>query len=152
MASPAIGTASYLAYVGIRFGEPLAPYRIQNEPRLHGPNTDPVHKLIDLGRAAADGQIGSGLHLPWLLTLTVLLIVMIRRFPASYTVWSALTLFAGIYGNVHSVQRYTFVFPFVIALAVVAKGHRRFWTALVAVTASVLAVYSTLAFLGLLVP
>ncbi|HMA46792.1 MAG TPA: hypothetical protein VKP11_06290 [Frankiaceae bacterium] len=152
LAAPA-GVAAYLLWVGAVHGDPWLPLRLQRAAAAHGATTDPLRVVLDAARGTLHGRLGTGLHVPWLLVCVVLVVVMARRLPASYTVWSALTLAAVLSGsNLDSLERYAFgAFPFVLVAAVLLRRRTSWWLALVASTA-LLAGYATLAFLLFYVP
>lgn len=152
--APLVGAALYFAYLGIRFGDALQPLRIQQDTRLHGPATNPLTTVLDAARGLANGEIGTGLHVPWLVLVLVLLVVMARTLPVSYTAWCACTLAGSLVGtNLDSFERYAWsAFPFVIVGARLLTGRPRLWQAALAITGALLASYALLAFLGLSVP
>ncbi|MDQ1649971.1 MAG: hypothetical protein QOG60_2028 [Frankiaceae bacterium] len=152
--APLVGAGLYFVYLGVRFGDPFQPLRIQQDARLHGPTTNPVTTVLDAARGLAHGEIGTGLHVPWLIVVLGLLVVMARTLPASYTAWCACTLAGSLVGtNLDSFERYAWsAFPFVIVGARLLGGRPRLWQAALAVTAALLASYALLAFLGLSVP
>jgi hypothetical protein len=157
--APLVGAGLYLAYLGVRFGDPLQPLRIQQEARLHGPAANPLSTIASAARGLADGQVGTGLHVPWLVLLVVLLVVMARTLPASYTVWAGTTLVTSLVGtNLDSLERYAWsAFPFVLVAARLLGGRpgrwtRVLWPAALAGSAALLGSYALLAFLGLSVP
>jgi hypothetical protein len=152
--SPAVGTALYLGYIGARFGDPLVPLRIQQESRLHGPAANPIETILQSGRGLVDGHVGTGLHVPWLAVLIVLLVLMARRLPLSYTAWSACTLLGATVGtNLDSLERYAWsAFPFILAAAWILRGRPTVWQVVLTVSGALMATYSLLAFLGLSVP
>jgi hypothetical protein len=150
--APVVGCGLYLGYLGWRFGDGLRPIREQGRSDLHGPASDPVANVVDAARGTFTGELGTGLHVPWLLGFLALLVVVARRLPASYSWWCAATLAATLTGsNLDSLERYGFgAFPFLLAAALVI---RRGWEPLVYVGSAVLlTVYAALAFLGLSVP
>jgi Gpi18-like mannosyltransferase len=151
---PAVGAGLYFAYMGIRFGNPLQPLQIQQANRLHGPLTNPISTLVQTGHALARGEVQAGLHLPWIALLVVLLVLMARRLPLSYTAWSACALLTALLGtNLNSVERYAWsAFPFVLAAAWLLKDRLQLWQGVLAVTGALMASYSLLAFLDLYVP
>lgn len=152
LAAP-VGVAAYLLWVGAAYGDPWLPLRLQRGLAAHGGSGDPVRVVLDAARGTLHGQLGTGLHVPWLLVCVVLVVLMARRLPASYTVWSALTLAAVLSGsNLDSLERYAFgAFPFLLVAALLLPRRLLWWLVLVAATA-LLAGYATLAFLLFYVP
>jgi hypothetical protein len=151
--APAVGAIAYLAYIGIRFGDPLQPLTVQQHAQLHGPLISPITLIHRAISGAGNHQLGTTLHLPWLLLFLLLLIPMARRMPASYTVWSALALLSPLAGsNLASVERYCWsAFPFVLVSASLLSS-RPVWRAVFAASSALLIVYAAFAFLQFFVP
>ncbi len=151
--APGVGAIAYLAYVGIRFGDPLQPLTVQQHAQLHGPLISPITLIHRAISGAGSHRLGTALHVPWLLLFVLLLIVMARRMPASYTVWSALALLSTLAGsNLASVERYCWsAFPFVLVAASML-GSRPVWRGVFAVSSALLIVYASFAFLQFFVP
>lgn len=151
--APVLGSAIYLGWASVHDGQLLAPLRIQQSAALHGATRNPVRVVTDAVSGLAHGHVGTGLHVPWLVLFGVLLVVMARTLPASYTLWCGLTL-ASVFGgsNLDSSERYCWgAFPFVVVAARLT-GHPLVFRVVLALSASVLAGYAMLAFLGLVVP
>jgi hypothetical protein len=151
--APLAGAAIYLGWVWARHGDALLPIRVQQEAGRHGEAANPLHVLSTAARGTFHGQVGTGLHLPWLVLFVILLVVLARKWPLSWTVWSAATLIAILVGsNLDSSERYAWgVFPFVVAAAGLLKRPLVWQTVLVLSTAGFVA-YATLAFLTFYVP
>jgi hypothetical protein len=151
--APLLGAIAYLAYIGIRFGDPLQPLSVQQHPQLHGPLISPITLIHRAISGAGNHQLGTTLHLPWLLLFLLLLVPMARRLPASYSVWSALALVSTLAGsNLASVERYCWsAFPFVLVAASLLSS-RPLWRGVLAVSAVLLVVYASFAFLQFFVP
>ncbi|MCW2547736.1 MAG: hypothetical protein JWN96_2196 [Mycobacterium sp.] len=150
--APVLGAVAYLSYVGIRFGDPLQPLSVQQNKQLHGPLISPI-TLIHRALTAGRHEVGTTLHLPWLVLFVVLLVIMARRLPASYTAWSALALVSTLAGsNLASVERYCWsAFPFVLVAASLL-GSRPVWRGVLAVSSALLVVYALMGFLTFFVP
>ena len=148
-----VGALAYLTYIGIRFGDPLQPLSVQQNPQLHGKIVDPFTLIHRALTGAGDNRLGTALHLPWLLLFLLLLIPMARRLPASYTAWSALALVSTLAGsNLASVERYCWsAFPFILIVAGLLTP-RPVWRAVFAVSCALLIVYASFAFLQFFVP
>ena len=154
IAAPILGSSSYLAWIGWRFGDPLLPMRLQDRPDRRGSFVDPISSLLDAARDLANGElVGSGLHLPWAIAFLVLLAVLGRRWPASYTVFAGAVLLVALSAeNLDSLERYGLsAFPFVLALAGLTS-HPWAERAVLAACGGGLAAYSLLAFLSAYVP
>ena len=151
--APGLGAVAYLAYIGIRFGDFFQPLSVQQEPRLHGKLINPITLIHRALSGAGHHELGTTLHLPWLLLFLLLLIPMARRLPASYTVWSALALVSTLAGsNLASVERYCWsAFPFVLVAASLLT-RRPLWRGVLALSSALLMVYAAFAFLQFFVP
>ena len=112
-------------------------------------------RLVRRGRATSSTATGSdpGLHFVWALVFLALLVVVARRLPASYTAFTAVTLFVGLSAeNLDSFERYAMgAFPLILALALVTSRPT------IERVASTLAAgglvgYATLTFFGVTVP
>jgi hypothetical protein len=151
--APAAGTGAYLAYVGIRFGDPLLPFRVQDIPGLRG---DTVNPLVTLGRAAAGtvtGHFGRQLHHPWVLVLVVLVVLTLRRWPLEYGAYAAVTVVAALAAeHLGSLERYGYGgFPVVLAVATVTRSPR-VERVVLALSAAGMGAYAVAAFVGAYVP
>ncbi len=92
-------------------------------------------------------------HLAWAAGFVVLLVVVARKLPASYTWYCAATLLVALSAkNLDSLERYVMSsFPFVIGLAILAKREEAERTVLV-LAALGMAGYAVVFFLGLGAP
>ncbi len=153
--APVAGCATYLVWVGLRFGDALLPYSSQQTPEFRGGIANP---LVTLGRTLHEllsGRIATKNvpHLPWVVVLTVLVVVVCRRWPAAYASFAVVTLMVALsterWG---SLERYVFAcFPVVLAMASLTAGR---WVRRVALglSAALMTMYATLTFLALYVP
>lgn len=149
--APLAGAGAYLAWVGAEFGDFWRPMSLQNRATLRGGFQDPVTRTVDaVGDLLGGDRFGSGLHIVWALVFVLLLVVLIRRFPASYSLYGAATVLLGLSAhNLDSFERYCWsTFPFLLALAAVTDRDEVERGAYV-LTAAALVGYSTLAFLGI---
>jgi hypothetical protein len=149
--APVVGAVVYLAWVGVEFGDFWKPISLQNKATLRGGFQDPVTRTIDaVGDLFGGDRFGSGLHIVWAVVFAALLVVLIRRLPASYSLYAAATLLLGLSAqNLDSFERYCMsAFPFLLALAVVTDRDEVERGALVLAGAG-LAGYAILAFLGI---
>ncbi|WP_237702718.1 mannosyltransferase family protein [Candidatus Protofrankia datiscae] len=153
VAAPAVGLGGYLLWAGIAHGDALAPIRLQRQQSLHGSSSNPAAVLWEAARGAVHGEVGTALHVPWLLLVAVLLVVMVRTLPASYPLWAALTVAVLLTGsNLDSSERYAYgAFPFLFVAAALTRRDEVFRAVLTA-CAAMMVVYASLAFLGLYVP
>lgn len=149
--APVIGAVVYLAWVGVEFGDSWKPISLQNRATLRGGFQDPVTRTIDAVRDLVGGdRFGSGLHIVWAALFAALLVVLVRRFPASYSLYGAATLLLGLSAhNLDSFERYAMsTFPFVLALASVTGNDEAERGAYVAAAAGLVG-YAILVFTGL---
>jgi hypothetical protein len=154
IAAPVAGVATYLAWVGARFGDALLPVSIQQRPYLRGGSANPVDAMIRAGRAAFAGHfVPNGIHFPLMVVAVVLVIVVCRRWPASYAAYAAVTVLVSLSAKrLGSVERYCFsAFPLVLALVSLTRSRRVELGTLV-VSGTALGAFTTLALLGLYVP
>lgn len=153
--APAVGMAIYLAYVGIRFGDPLEPLSVQNTATLRGGFVDPFSRVWRAIEETVSGgdRFGSGLHLFWAAIFAALLFVVWKRLPRSYFAYCALALVLGLSAsNLDSFERYCLsTFPFIMAVAVVTRRPEVERPVLVLSAAGLFA-YAQLAFFGSWVP
>jgi hypothetical protein len=148
--APVAGAATYLAWVGAEFGDFWKPISLQNRATLRGGFQDPVTRTVDaVGDLFGGDRFGSGLHIVWAVGFALLLVVLIRRFPASYSLYGVATLLLGLSAhNLDSLERYCWsTFPFLLALAAVTDRDEVERGAYVLAAAGLVG-YATLAFLG----
>jgi len=154
LAGPPLGLLAFLAWVGATRDDPWLPFSVQQRASLRGDFVDPVSRVIDAARDLAGGdRFGSGLHLLWAVVFLGLLVVVARRLPASYTAYTAVTLFVGLSAeNLDSFERYALgAFPLLMGLALVT-GRRPVERLVLTLAAGGLVGYSVLAFFGVSVP
>ncbi|WP_261560502.1 hypothetical protein [Frankia tisae] len=146
LAAPA-GAAIYVIWSARTYGDGLAPFTLQRDAARHGSTGNPLSVLWHAARGTFSGELGTGLHVPWLLLALLALVVMARQLPVSYVLWSALVLAAVLTGsNLDSAERYVYgAFPFLLVAALVTARREVFTFALVTSTAA-MTLYATLAF------
>jgi len=152
--APVAGLFTYLVWVRGRTGDLLDPMHIQESPSLRGGFSDPFSTLWRTGRALVGGDdVGTGLHLPWALLFIVLLVVVARNLPASYTAYAAVGLLVALSGhNVDSLERYALTaFPIVVGGALLLRRPSVERAVLVLAAAGFVG-YASLTFLGAFVP
>lgn len=125
LGAPAAGLFTYLLWVANRTDQGLFyALRLQENPQLRGKSVNPI---TNLGHATSElfsgDRFGSGLHAITAVVLVVLLVVLIRKWPWSYTAYAGVTLlFALSASNLDSLERYAFsTFPFVVAAATAVR-------------------------------
>ncbi|HEV2308896.1 MAG TPA: hypothetical protein VGU73_00120 [Acidimicrobiia bacterium] len=152
--SPVVGLGAFLVYAGVAFGDAFAPLTVQDQARLRGhvqsPLTSVLHGLRDLAHA---GRFGPGLHVLWAGVFALLLIVVARKLPASYTAYAAVALVLALSAqNLDSFERYcASTLPFLLAVALITERPEAERAALVLAAAAMFA-YTVLIFVGLYVP
>jgi hypothetical protein len=154
VAAPAAGAGTYLAWVGARFGKPLLPLQVQQRSFLRGGYANPFDALMRAGRAAFNGDfVPNGIHFPMLIVALLLVLVVIRRWPASYSVYALVTVVIALSAKrLGSVERYCFTaFPLVLALVSLTR-NRRVEQSVLVISGVFMAGFATLAVLGLYVP
>ena len=148
------GTAVYLAWVEWKYDDWALPLRLQNDTGLRGGWDDPISSISTAVRALfGDGELGTGLHVPWIALFAVLLVVTFRRWPVSYGLFAAAVLGLALAAeSLGSLERYgLFAFPLVLGLASITSEPRVERATLTACGAA-LAGFTTLIFLGAFVP
>jgi hypothetical protein len=152
--SPAAGLAAFLGWVGWRYGDGFAPFRLQQEGTLRGGVADPLRTLGHEASLLVHGRhLGSALHLPWAVLALVLLAVCLRRWPLAFGAFAAAVLAVALTAsNLDGFERYALsAFPLVLAGATVTARPGVERTVLV-LGAAGLATYAMLAFTNLYVP
>jgi len=151
---PAAGLGAFLSWVGLRYGDALAPLRIQEEGVHRGPISDPFSTLAHDASLLAHGHhLGSALHLPWVLLALFLVVVAFRKWPLSFAVFGGAVVLVGLTtANLDGFERYALsAFPLVLAGASVTGGERVERCVLIVAGAGLVA-YALLAFTNLYVP
>jgi hypothetical protein len=123
VAAPVAGAATYLWWVGHVFGDWKMPIRLQDG--LRGGTENPI---IRAGEAASDlvHFDVAGLHFPFAVAMVVLAVIVWRRLPLSYGLYSAAIVVTSLAArNLNSIERYGLnAFPLVIALAMATPTRR----------------------------
>lgn len=151
---PAVGCGAFLAYVGARYGDALAPVRVQDQGGLRGGFSDPLRTLAHDARLLVHGQhLGTAVHLPWVVIVLGLLVVAFRRWPVAYGAYAAAVVAVAVTAaNLDGFERYALsAFPLVLAAASVTAS-RRVERTVFALAAAGLALSAVLAFTNLAVP
>jgi hypothetical protein len=153
LAAPA-GAAAFLAWVEWRFHDWTLPLRFQNTSDLRGGWGDPFTATWSAIRhLVSGGELGEGLHAPWIGLFALLLVVVFARWPVSYGVFALSVLAMALSAeSLGSIERYgLFAFPLVIALATIT-GEPRVERAVLAVSGAALTGFTALVFVGAFVP
>jgi hypothetical protein len=149
-----LGTLTYLLWARSRSDGFLYPLRVHEEAGRRGEFVDPVTGFAHAVREAFSGDhVSAAVHVVSALILIALLVVLARRWPASYTAYAAATLVLGLSSrNLDSLERYSLAtVPFVIAAADVVWDDARERVVVVLLGAALVAA-SVLAFTGVMVP
>ncbi|HVA04779.1 MAG TPA: hypothetical protein VMU64_13670 [Acidimicrobiales bacterium] len=151
---PAAGLGAFLGWVRWRYGDALAPFRVQQGPTLRGGFADPLRTLAHDASLLAHGRhLGSALHLPWALLAVALAVVVLRRWPLSYGAFALCILAVALTAsNLDGFERYALsAFPLVLAGASLTAGPR-LERVVLTLAAAGLGLYALLAFTNLSVP
>jgi hypothetical protein len=151
---PPVGLGAFLVWVGWRYGDLLAPFKVQQQGSLRGGVADPLRTLGHDASLLVHGQhLGSALHLPWALLALALLCATLRRWPLSYGAFAAAVLVVALTAsNLDGFERYALsAFPLVLAGASVTAGPR-VERVVLTLAAAGLVTYALLAFTNLYVP
>ncbi|MGQ0823414.1 MAG: hypothetical protein ACT4OX_00030 [Actinomycetota bacterium] len=154
VAAPVVGLFTYLAWACDRTDDFFFPLRVQEDPSRRGDARFPVTNVIDTARDFVSGDTPTaGLHLATALVMVVLVVVLARRWPPSFTAYAAAVAVVGLTAsNLDSLERYSLsTLPFVLAAADVSGGENRERVVLT-VSVAALVAFSVLAFSGELVP
>jgi hypothetical protein len=157
VAAPAVGAGIYLTWVRAEYGSFLEPFRVQSD-RFGRGFAFPVVRWWDALADGVRGDVNELLHAGWIVVLALLVVVLARRWPASYAAFAAVVLVvAASADNINSLERYCLsAFPFVFAAADVVEWIRvrlpRLHPLVLPIAAAGLLGYATLSFLGGYVP
>jgi len=151
--APFAGLFTYLAWASDRGDGFLYPLRVQEDPERRGSWKFPVTNVIDAARDAGADRVSAGVHVVAAMLLIVLLVVLIRRWPASYSCYAGAVLVLALSAsNLDSLERYGLsTLPFLLAGADVTDAPDAERVVLVLAAAG-LVVAAVLAFTGILVP
>jgi hypothetical protein len=154
IAAPAVGAGAYLVWAEHRTGDLLYPISVQQVSTSRGGWVDPFRAVWHAGSEAAHGgHLSAGIHLVTAAALVVLIVVLWRRWPASFTAYAIAVVVVGLSArNLDSLERYSLsTVPLVLAAADITGGGTRERVVLTTLGA-VLVGCTVLAFSGLLVP
>jgi hypothetical protein len=152
--APIAGTASYLLWARSRTGDFFYPLRVQEEASRRGGWVDPIRGVGHaVHEAFAGDHVSAGIHAITAAILVLLLVVLARRWPSSYTAYAGATLLLALSSrNLDSIERYSLsTIPFVLAAADIVGTEARERVVLVVLGAGLVAA-SILAFTGVMVP
>jgi hypothetical protein len=149
-----VGGALYLLWVRVAYGDFWLPLSIQNDRAHRGGTVDPFTRVYDgIGDLIRGDRFGSGLHVLWAAVFVVLVVVLLRRLPASYGIFGAAVVVVNLAArNLDSFERYAMsAVPFALALALIT-ARPDVERPVLALSAAGLVGYSVLGFLGVYVP
>ena len=152
--APLAGLLAFLSWTSVEFGTFTKPLTLQTNSARHGGLTDPVDTLYhDATNLLRGHHVGTDLHFPWVVITVVLLIVVFRKLPLSYGLFSvAMVAVAASGSNLDSFERYALsAFPLVIGAASLLRSRRVEITVLVLCAVTMFG-YALLAFLAAYVP
>jgi hypothetical protein len=152
--APAAGALAYLAWAEHRTGDFFYPISVQQVSTSRGGWVDPFRAVWHAGSEAAHGgHLSAGIHIVTTAVLVVLIVVLWRRWPASFTAYALAAVVVGLSArNLDSLERYSLsTVPLVLAAADITGSGTRERVVLTALGAMLVAC-SVLAFSGLLVP
>jgi hypothetical protein len=152
--APAAGTGAYLLWAEHRSGDVLYPLTVQQVSASRGGWIDPFRALWRAAKmAGSGGHLSAGIHVVTAVVLVALIVVLWRRWPASFTAYAVVVVIVALSArNLDSLERYSLsTVPLVLAAAELTGDGARERAVFVALGA-VLVACSILAFSGLLVP
>ncbi len=152
--APFAGSATYLTWVWVRFGDPLLPYSSQQTPQFRGGLANPVVTLAKTALDLLSGQSTKNVpHLPWALLFIALVVVVVRKWPPSYAAFAITTLVIALSTDrLGSLERYVFAcFPVILAMASLTAS-RRVERVVIIGSGVAMTSYATMAFLAVYVP
>jgi len=152
--APVLGTAAYLGWVGWRYHDALAPFRVQLAAGARGGLSDPLVTFAHaVSRLVHGHHVDQALHLPWVVLAVALTVVAFRRFPSSYGALAAAVVAVSLSAsNLDGFERYALsAFPLAMAGASLCCDGR-VERAVYVVAAAGLAGYAVLAFTNLYTP
>lgn len=151
---PVLGLYSYLSWAADRGESFLYPLRVHEDPGRRGSWRFPVANVVDAARDFLSGDRPSaGLHVVTALVLVVLAVVLVRRWPASFSLYAIAAIVIGLGGsNLDSLERYSLsTVPLVLAAADVVERETVQRVVFVGAGAGLVAL-AVLAFTGVVVP
>jgi hypothetical protein len=152
--APAAGLATYLLWARDRTDDLFLVLRLQNARNLRGGTVSPFSSVDRAFHQLFSGdRVGYGLHAITAVLVVVLVVVVGRRLPLSYTVYAATSVLVALCArNLDSIERYSLsTFPLVIGAGMLLRRPTLERGAFLLVSGG-LVVAAILAFTGALVP
>ena len=109
-------------------GDFLYPLNVQQVSTSRGGWIDPFRAVWRAGRQAAVGRhLSAGIHVVTAVALVVLIVVLWRRWPASFTAYAIAVVVVGLSArNLDSLERYSLsTVPLVLAAADISRRRTR---------------------------
>jgi hypothetical protein len=125
VAAPVAGLGLFAWYCGQRYGSWRAP--LDEQSAFRGDVVDPITRLVQgVGDLVGDERFGDGLHVPFAVLGIVLLVLCVRRWPASYSAFAGTLLVLALAAeNLNSLERYLLAaFPLVLVLGELTRSTR----------------------------
>jgi hypothetical protein len=152
--APVAGSFAYLAWAAHLAPDFWYPLRVQQDTTRRGEWIDPFRAVGHATRELFTGDhVGAGVHAAAAVGLALLLVVLFRRWPLSFSLYATAALVVALSSrNLDSLERYGLAtVPFVLAIADVASSETAERTVLVLAGATLVGA-SVLAFTGVMVP
>jgi hypothetical protein len=152
--APVAGLATYLLWARDRTDDLFLVLRLQNARNLRGGTVSPFSSVDRAFHQLFSGdRVGYGLHAITAVLVVVLVVVVGRRLPLSYTVYAAASVVVALCArNLDSIERYSLsTFPLVIGAGMLLRRPTLERGAFLVVSGG-LVVAAILAFTGALVP
>jgi len=152
--APAVGLLAYLAWAAHRSHDFWYPLRAQEDPTRRGSWVDPIRAVAhNVHELFSGDHVSAGVHAVSAIVFVVLLVVIARRWPLSFTLYAAVALVVALSSrNLDSLERYVLAtLPFVLAGADVIAAPETERVVLCLAGAALVAACA-LAFTGVIVP
>lgn len=152
--APVAGLLTFLVWAQRRSHDFLYPLRAQQDPTRRGHWVDPIRAVAHNTRELFTGDhLSAGVHAASAIVFVLLLVVIARRWPLSFTLYAAAALIVALSSrNLDSLERYGLAtLPFVLAGADVI-GEPGTERVVLTLAGAGLVLASLLAFTGVLVP
>lgn len=152
--APLAGTAAYLYWVRVTFGDPFLPYTIQTSPSFRGAPWGALGAVQKAATSLGTGSVSlESVRVVWVVVALLLIVVLVRRWPASYGALAVASLVVALAASrLGSFERYALTtVPAALALATVARTDA-VRTGLLVTFGSAMALYGLLGLGGVYVP
>jgi hypothetical protein len=152
--APVVGLLAYLVWAARRTHDFWYPLRAQEDPTRRGSWVDPVRAVAhNVHELVSGDHLSAGMHAASAILFVVLLVVIARRWPLSFTLYAAVALVVALSSrNLDSLERYGLAaLPFVLGGADVVAAPETERVVMCLAGAGLVAA-SLLAFTGVIVP